>query len=149
MSDSTSRNSPGGNVRWWEPYVFTSGLFVCGIAAMWLMGQAAQFPLFQPALFVMITVSTIWGAIRQPYVIPTVWSPLLNTFILSSFGLWFLGDNQVLLGVAYLTLAVVWLGLTIHTYGRARRMRRERAEKLQRAVETLRHAVDAPQHRRE
>lgn len=139
--------TPGGKTRgarwpWWEPYVFTAFFLAAVVALLMVFGYIARIPFVEHILFALMTVAAVIEASRRSSTVPSLAGNISLTLFFSVACFAYVSKAELLLGIGYAVLAVIWFCLSINAAVARRRMKRERSAKLDRAVETLRRAVE-------
>ena len=131
----------GRSWPWWEPYVFTAFAAAAFLALLIVLGFAAEIPFAVHILFAVMTLVGLLEAILKPSKPSSVLGCICATVFLGLAGMAYVSQTQVLLGVGYFTFAVIWAGLSIKAGITRYRMHHEQLARLDRAVDSLRRAV--------
>jgi len=131
----------GRSWPWWEPYVFTAFAAAAFVAVLMVLGFIAEIPFAVHILFAVMTLVGLLEAILKPAKPGSVFGCICAMVFLGLAGTAYVSQAQVLLGIGYLTFAAIWAGLSIKTGITRHRMRREQLARLDRAVDSLRRAV--------
>ena len=126
---------------WWEPYVFTAFAAAAFVALLIVLGFIAEIPFAIHILFAVMTLVGLLEAILKPSKPSSVFGCICATVFFGLAGMAYVSQAQVLLGVGYFTFAVIWASLSIKAGITRHRMRREQLARLDRAVDSLRRAV--------
>jgi len=131
----------GRSRPWWEPYVFTAFAAAAFVAVLIVLGFIAEIPFAVHILFAVMTLVGLLEAILKPSKPGSMFGCICAMVFFALAGTAYISQAQVLLGVGYFTFAAIWAGLSINAGITRHRMRREQLSRLDRAVDSLRRAV--------
>ena len=131
----------GRSWSWWEPYVFTAFAAAAFLALLIVLGFVAEIPFAVHILFAVMTLVGLLEAILKPSKPGSVFGCICAMVFFGLAGTAYVSQAQVLLGIGYFTFAAIWAGLSIKAGITRYRMRREQLARLDRAVDSLRRAV--------
>ena len=137
-SDSQSQDQKW---PWWEPYVVTGCIAAAFIAFLMVCGYIGRIPFVEHVLFVLMTIAAVVAAVRRSTTVFSLAGSILLFLFFALASLAYLLEVQLLLGIGYAVLAGVWLCLSINAGVTRHRQKGEGSAKLDRAVETLRRAI--------
>ena len=146
----TSKKKSGGKEAgrrwpWWEPYVFTAFAAAAFVALLIVLGFVAEIPFAVHILFAVMTLVGLLEAVLKPSKPGSVFGCICAMVFFGLAGMAYVSQAQVLLGIGYSTFAAIWAGLSIKAGITRHRMRREQLARLDRALDSLRGAVQEDQ----
>lgn len=141
--DNADKKTLGPNWPWWEPYVFTAFVLAAFVVLLMVFGFIARIPFAEHILFALMTIAAVIEAFRRSTRVPSLGGQvfLVVFFGLASFA--YFSKNQFWFGIGYAVLATVWVCLSINAGIARHKLRKAASAKLERAVETLRRAINS------
>ena len=142
MNTQRDKKSPskdaGRKWPWWEPHVFTAGVLAALVVLMIACGYITRIPFVEHILFALMTIAAIIQVVRRSSTATSVGGNVALSVFFGLASLAYSSKSELLLGIEYSVLSVIWLALAIHAGVIRHRMRKERLARLDRAVDTLR-----------
>ena len=129
----------------WDPYLFTAGVLTALIVLLIVFGYVTRIPFVEHILFGLMTIAAVVQAIRRSSTLSSVSGDILLSAFFGLAGLAYLSKSELLLGIEYSVLSVIWLSMAAHAGVNRHTLRKEGLARLDRAVETLRGVVQDDQ----
>jgi hypothetical protein len=126
---------------WWEPYAFTAGVLAAFVVVLIAFGYIARVPYFEHVFFVLWAIAVWVGVFRGSSTPPSLVGNICLAAFFGLAGVAYLSKSKYVLGIGYVGLAPICLFLAIRAGTIQRARTKEGLAKLDRAVETLRRAV--------
>ena len=126
---------------WWESYVFTAGVLATFVVVLIALGYIAGIPHLEHVFFALMTIATLVRVFRRSSTPPSLAGNILLAAFFGLAGAAYLSKSEFVWGISYAILALTCLFLAVRAGSILRARRKERLAKLDRAVESLRRAV--------
>lgn len=112
---------------------------------MFAFGMVGDYPYILMGLFLLSTLFAVVTVLRSRALRPSVFSNALPAIFFALASAAYFSEPDLFLGAAFASMSIVWICLTIHAVMLKRRLRSERLQKLDRAVELLGRAMEGIQ----
>ena len=126
---------------WWEPYVYTAGVFAAVIVLLMGFGVVARLPFAEHIVFGLMTIAGLVEAVRKSASAPSLAGNISFVVFFGLAGFAYFSMGQRFLGFGYVLLTVIWLYLSANAAVTRHKLAKESSARLGRAVETMRRVV--------